>query len=93
MKFYGTTEGIDKSESKGIHDRESKGIHDSEATATDRLPDGIVHDRKVAGTDDRVSEGEIWEGSTHRDGALYMKNWGFYGSGRPINLADRRESK
>jgi hypothetical protein len=89
MKFYGTIEGIDKSETKGIN-----GVHDSKIAATDdRLPDGIVHDSKITGTDDRVFEGIIWKESTHRDGAIYKNDWGFYGRGRPIDLADRRESK
>ena len=45
-----------------------------------------VHDSKITATDDRVSDGIIWEESTHRGGAIYKKNWGFYGSGCPIDL-------
>jgi len=42
--------------------------------------------------DSKITAGRIWEESTHRDGAIYKKNWGFYGSGCPIDLTDRRET-
>lgn len=54
-----------------------------------------VHDCKITTTDDydRLLEGKILEGSTHRDGAIYRKKWGFGTGGHYIDFADRRESK
>lgn len=35
----------------------------------------------------------ILEGSSHHDGAIYKKNWGYWRPGSRIDLADRTESK
>ncbi|KAG2628535.1 hypothetical protein PVAP13_3KG249354 [Panicum virgatum] len=39
----------------------------------------------------RMRHAFIVENSTHRDGAIYKENWGYWGQGCPYNLADRTE--
>jgi len=40
----------------------------------------------------RMRHAFIVENSTHRDGAIYKENWGYWGQGCPYNLADRTET-
>ncbi|CAL4975797.1 unnamed protein product [Urochloa decumbens] len=54
-----------------------------------------VEDIKITTANDTwptdVWHASIIDKSTHRDGAIYNKNWGFWGQGCPVNLADRTE--
>ncbi|CAO2170312.1 unnamed protein product [Urochloa humidicola] len=55
-----------------------------------------VEDIKITTANDTwptvMCHASIIDKSTHRDGAIYNKNWGFWGQGCPINLADRTET-
>ncbi|CAL4975796.1 unnamed protein product [Urochloa decumbens] len=56
-----------------------------------------VEDIKITTANDTwptdVWHASIIDKSTHRDGAIYNKNWGFWGQGCPVNLADRTENE
>ncbi|CAL4979737.1 unnamed protein product [Urochloa decumbens] len=41
---------------------------------------------------DGIWHASIIENSSHRDGAIYNKNWGFWGMGCPVDLADCSET-
>ncbi|CAL4963149.1 unnamed protein product [Urochloa decumbens] len=55
-----------------------------------------VEDIKITTANDTwptdVWHASIIDKSTHRDGAIYNTNWGFWGQGCPVNLADRTET-
>ncbi|KAL6911454.1 hypothetical protein ACP4OV_000259 [Aristida adscensionis] len=53
-------------------------------------------DRKITSTDRSwptdMQDAYIFNNSTHRDGAIYKKEWWYWGPGCPYNFADRTET-
>jgi hypothetical protein len=52
----------------------------------------VTEDRWPANGTGGIWRASILEASSHRDGAIYKKNWGYWRPGRRIDLADRTET-
>lgn len=63
-----------------------------------KLTNDICEDKIITEEFPAIGTNGIWtasilEGSSHHDGAIYKKNWGYWRPGSRFDLADRTESK